>query len=163
MFAFDGYFLAVKDSLLSLFSCRSVSKKTGIVCFINRAIDKNMKCKRHPNGCGDFIAQGTPVIVDATECELVQGCIYYIAVRVLGHIEDKKGEWQPHKMCKIGYLKCLYNQVHLFAHRVGFISKIELPEEDNETYLARNVCEGIARIRFTDTGLLTYAEFKKEE
>ena len=131
----------------------------GIVCFVSHPIDKNMKCSKHPDGCGHALSVGNIVVVDATECELVQGCIYYIAVRVVYDGNDDKGAVEPYKGCKIGYLKCLFNQVHLFAHRVAIVTSIELPDE-TETYTASNVCGGTATIKFIDHGLLNYKEQK---
>ena len=112
-----------------------------------------MKCDQHKNGCGRTLKTCMTVVVDATECELVEGKIYYIAARVV--TDDAR------KSCKIGIVKCLFDQVHLFAHRVGIVTEIHCPDKNQSTtkrpaYIARNKCFGTATLKFIDGGLLQF-------
>lgn len=131
-----------------------------LISFVANPIDENMKCAAHPTGCGKQLEVGDTVIVDATECQLVQGKVYYIAARKI----NDDGQ----RSCKIGYVKCLFNQVHLFAHRVGVITSIEWPDPPalpggRTVYLAKNHCNGTAKLVFTDTGRLGYKQEEVEE
>jgi hypothetical protein len=56
------------------------------------------------------------IVVDASECELVNRRIYCIAARCVNR--------DRHKSCKVGYVKALFNQEHLVGHRVGIVPKI---------------------------------------
>ena len=104
-----------------------------------------MTCAEHTDGCGLGLQMGELIVVDATECELAQGKVYYIAARRVTS-EAKRG-------CKVGYVKCLFNQVKYFAHRVGLVTAIEEPDEKKDSYHARNKCDGIATLTFVDAGM----------
>ena len=48
----------------------------GVVCYISRPLDSNMKCQDHPNGCGFHLQLGDVLFVDGSEMELVKGSIF---------------------------------------------------------------------------------------
>jgi hypothetical protein len=64
------------------------------------------------------------------------------------------------KGCKVGIVKCLFDQVPLFAHRIGYVTKVHHPDEkqENRTIHARNKCHGIAQIVFADTGKIKFQQ-----
>ena len=134
------------------------------VCFIDKPVDENMQCTLHNDEspvyrhCGAVVRMGMPILIDATECELVDGYVYYIAARLIT-TSGRKG-------CKVGIVKCLFNQVHLFAHRVGYVTKILHPEENAEktrTIHARNKCHGLARIVFADNGKTKFNQVESND
>lgn len=125
------------------------------VSYIDKAVDNNMTCSLHDN-CGKVVTMGMPILVDATECELVEGHVYYIAARVL----NRNGT----KACKVGIVKCLIDQVHYFAHRVGYVTEIQHPVNmgDNLSIFMRNKCVGVAKIVFSDTGRTKHEPVEKD-
>lgn len=87
----------------------------GVVCYISRPLDSNMKCQDHPNGCGFHLQLGDVLFVDGSEMELVKGSIIYMSVRKLDH--------QGVRTCKVGIMKAIPGQINLFCNRVGIVSK----------------------------------------
>ena len=85
------------------------------VCYINKPLDTNMKCKEHKEGCGAYLQVGNLCYIDGSECTFVEGH-YLISVRLLNHLGLRT--------CKVGYAKVLCNQVHLLCNRVGVVSSI---------------------------------------
>jgi hypothetical protein len=85
-----------------------------------------------------------PILVDATECKLVDGYMYYMSARLVT-TKGKKGR-------KVGIVKCLFDQ--------GYVTKIHHPDEkqENRTIHARNKCHGIAQIVFADTGNIKFQQ-----
>jgi hypothetical protein len=89
--------------------------KCAYVSFIDKPVDENMQCTLHNENnplhkhWGAILRKGMSILVDATECELVDGYVYYMAARVLT-TTGRKG-------CKVGIVKCLFDQVEYFAHR----------------------------------------------
>ena len=120
------------------------------VCFLKNPIDENMTCADHINGCGFGVEEGSLVVVDASECELVHGRIWYIAARTV----TKEGQ----KSCKVGYVKCLFNQVHLVAHRVGIVIEIKHGKQYKitDTLNFKDVCQSVAKIKFVDGGMMQH-------
>ena len=133
---------------------------SALVSFIDKPVDENMTCPLHHKEssdihkhCGSIVGYGMPILVDATECELVDGYVYYIAARVL-LTNGRKG-------CKVGIVKCLLDQVKYFAHRIDYyVTQIHHPDkvQDNRTIHARNKCHGIAKIVFPDTGKVKFKQ-----
>ena len=124
------------------------------ICYLDKPFDTNMCCDKHTDGCGKSLVMGTPVVCDATECELIEGKIYYIAARTV-RIVDEDGERESRKGCKVGVVKCLFNQLHLFAHRVGLVVRIMKQDtEKSKTQYMRNHCCSVAEITFIDGGSL---------
>jgi hypothetical protein len=66
------------------------------VSFIDKPVDENMICPLHNKDseihkhCGSIVDKGMPILVDATECELVDGYVYYMAARLVT-TKGKKG------------------------------------------------------------------------
>ena len=85
------------------------------VCYINKPLDTNMKCKEHKEGCGAYLQVGNLCYIDGSECTFVEGH-YLISVRLLNHLGLRT--------CKVGYAKVLCNQVHLLCNHVGVVSSI---------------------------------------
>ena len=105
---------------------------------------------RSINGCGFGVEEGSLVVVDASECELVHGRIWYIAARTV----TKEGQ----KSCKVGYVKCLFNQVHLVAYRVGIVTEIKHGKQYKitDTLNFKDVCQSVAKIKFVDGGMMQH-------
>ena len=124
------------------------------ICYVDKPLDDNMMCEAHPDGCGKALEVHDIVVCDASECELVEGKIYYIAARMVVTIEDN-GKVDTRKGCKVGIIKCLFNQLHLFAHRVGLVVSIERQDEVKTlTQNMRNHCCTVAKLSFLDGGSL---------
>ena len=121
--------------------------RSSVINYIHDPFDSNMKCTKHPNGCGrEMLHKGTVVVCDARECEYIRGGVYYVAARCV----DRKGN----RTCKVGVFKCLFNQLNIIAHRVGIVVDThEERENKNTTGYARDHCHGVASIKFIDGGL----------
>lgn len=85
------------------------------VCFLHKPPDETCKCAKHPQGCGTTVAPGSTVFIDASHCIFQEG-IWLVSVRLLNKV--------GHRTCKIGYLKVLLNQIHLFGNRIGVINEV---------------------------------------
>ena len=119
------------------------------VCFLDKPIDNNMTCSNHSSGCGKSVVRGDLIVCDASECELVEGKVYYIAARRVKVSEKREVE----KECKVGIVKCLFNQLNLFAHRVGVVVDIQKKEEvETTTQYMKNKCHSVAEVKFLDGG-----------
>ena len=70
----------------------------------------------HRIGCGRFLQIKDIVKVDAMDCFNWKGVMWLVPVRK--YDEELAGYW-----CIVGYVKCLIDQLHLFANRVGIIVK----------------------------------------
>ena len=75
-----------------------------------------MFCPNHKNGCGQSLKIGDVLLVDGSEMELVHGSTIYIAVYKLDDV--------GHRTCKVGILKAIPGQIHLFCNRVGRVSRL---------------------------------------
>eukprot|EP00956_Cyclotella_meneghiniana_P036904 scaffold132185_cov61-Cyclotella_meneghiniana.AAC.1 len=116
------------------------------VLFISQPQDENMKCNRHPGGCGWDLAENDICRVDAGECQLIKGRIWNVAVRAL-YDADEKGNIQLG--CKVGIVRVLYNQLHLVANRTGTITMLcHGPNKKSSTINLQNMCGGTARLVF---------------
>ena len=120
---------------------------SSMINYIHDPFDSNIKCEKHPNGCGrELLKRGTVVVCDARECEYIRGGVYYVAARCV----DCKGN----KTCKVGVFKCLFNQLNIIAHRVGMVVATQEERENKNTNgYARDHCHGVAEIQFIDGGL----------
>lgn len=116
------------------------------VLFINKPIDDNMRCEHHPNGCGFDLKHGENCIVDAGECQLVMGRVWNVAVRA--RVVGKDGLRMD---CKVGIVRCRFDQLHLIGNRSGIITKMEPSNHGKTTTQSlRSTCHGYAVLTFTD-------------
>ena len=116
------------------------------VLFIHKPIDDNMRCQLHPKGCGSDLQLGENCIVDAGECQLVMGRVWNVAVRA--RVAGKDGLRMD---CKVGIVRCRYDQLHLIGNRSGIITKIEPSNHGKTTTQSiRSICHGYAVLTFTD-------------
>lgn len=107
----------------SIFQCntkmftqvRSVTH--GAILFISEPPDDNARCSQHPDGCGKSLRVNDLVMVDGTEMEFVCGDVVHFAVRRLNHCGVRG--------CKVGIMRALPGQCHLFGNRVGVVSEIQ--------------------------------------
>jgi hypothetical protein len=89
----------------------------GIILFISDPPDDNAKCQKHPNGCGLSLKVSDIVMVDGSEMEMINGEVVHFAVRVLNHLGVRQ--------CKVGLMRALPGQTHLFGNRDGVVSEIQ--------------------------------------
>jgi hypothetical protein len=85
------------------------------------------RCSDHPRGCARRLLKvGEIVKVDATECYLIQGLVWLVAV----HIYDRTtNEFK----CTVGWVKCLYNQLHLVGNCIAMIKVVNSTMTINTT------------------------------
>jgi hypothetical protein len=50
------------------------------VCLIDKPVDNNMSCILH-NNCGTIVRKDVPILVDATECKLVEGYVRLVYLK----------------------------------------------------------------------------------
>ena len=99
-------------------------------------------CPRsHDVGCGNYLEVGDIVKVDAMDCILLNAMIWAVGVRKY----DNKGGFG----CKVGYMKCLVDQLNLFGNRIGrVVSKnADIPmystQKNDEAVWMGKSCHGI--------------------
>ena len=70
--------------------------------------------------------------------------------------------------CNVGYIKCLANQLHIFANRIGYVKTINADEENYETqknklavWMGRS-CHGVCEVWFLD-GILHTSPYRLVE
>jgi hypothetical protein len=82
-------------------------------------------------------------------CYLIQGLYWLVAVR---HYDRTSGEYR----CKIGWMKCLYNQLHLIGNRIAIIKSVRYDDYKYHTQLDQKAtwmgksCMGMAEAWFLD-------------
>ena len=89
----------------------------GLILFISEPPDDNARCEEHPNGCGLSLNVSDIVMVDGSEMEMINGEVVNFAVRKLNHLGVRQ--------CKVGLMRALPGQTHLFGNRVGVVSEIK--------------------------------------
>lgn len=70
----------------------------------------------HDDGCGKHLRPGNLVFIDAGDSEFVKGMIWFIGVYLLDEYL-RKG-------CKVGIMKALPFQMHLYGNRVASVSQV---------------------------------------
>ena len=112
-------------------------------------------------GCGRFLKLNDIVKIDAMDCFLIRGVIWAVSVKKLNPDDGKLG-------CNVGYIKCLANQLHIFANRIGYVKTINADEENYETqknklavWMGRS-CHGACEVWFLD-GILHTSPYRLVE
>ena len=118
-------------------------------------------CPRsHRVGCGNYLKVGDSVKVDAMDCILLNAMIWAVGVRKY----DNKGGFG----CKVGYMKCLVDQLNLFGNRIGrVVSKnADIPmystQKNDEAVWMGKSCHGMAEVWFLD-GIAVYEKQQIDE
>jgi hypothetical protein len=124
--------------------------KTGVY---NRVSIKNTaypQCSDHPRGCARRLLKiGEIVKVDATECYLIQGLVWLVSV---GIYDRTTNEFK----CTVGWVKCLYNQLHLVGNRIAMIKVVKHDDYKYHTQINQKAtwmgkyCMGAAEAWFLD-------------
>jgi hypothetical protein len=92
---------------------------------------------------------GAIVKVDATECYLIQGLVWLVAVR---SYDRTTNEFK----CTVGWVKCLYNQLHLVGNRIAMIKAVTHDDYKYHTQISNKAtwmgkcCMGAAEAWFLD-------------
>ena len=108
------------------------------------------KCSDHPKGCARRLLKvGAIVKVDATECYLIQGLVWLVALR---SYDRTTNEFK----CTVGWVKCLYNQLHLVGNRIAMIKAVTHDDYKYHTQISNKAtwmgkcCMGAAEAWFLD-------------
>lgn len=102
--------------------------------FLQEPVHTNMCCDKHTgpnNHCAVHLAIGDVVFVDGSEATFHRGQ-WMLAVRKLD-LFGRRG-------CKVGFVKCLCDQLYLVCNRVGRITKFQLQCSKDE--IATLSCQG---------------------
>jgi hypothetical protein len=109
------------------------------------------QCSDHPHGCARRLLKvGEIVKVDATECYLIQGLFWLVSVRII--YDRTTNEFK----CTVGWVKCLYNQLHLVGNRIAIIKVVKNDDYKYHTQLNQKAtwmgksCIGAAEAWFLD-------------
>jgi hypothetical protein len=102
----------------------------------------------HRIGCGRFLEIKDIVKVDAMDCFNWKGVMWLVPVR---KYDEKSASYR----CIVGYVKCLIDQLHLFANRVGIVKSINADEWRHESQKHPNAVwmgkeHGVAEVWFLD-------------
>jgi hypothetical protein len=118
-----------------------------LICFTNIPYRPEMRCKKHPYGCGSSLKVGDLVRVHAVEkCHLIKGTAWFIPVFTIS----------PSGMlgCCVGMAKTLPTQAHIVANRTALVSKLcdmeERTEANKKSQSLPLLC-AYAEAKFVDT------------
>jgi hypothetical protein len=118
-----------------------------LICFTNIPYRPEMRCKKHPYGCGFSLKVGDLVRIHAVEkCHLIKGTAWFIPVFTIN----------PSGMlgCCVGMAKTLPTQAHIVANRTAIVSKLcdmEERTEDNKKSQSLPLLCAYAEAKFVDT------------
>jgi hypothetical protein len=119
-----------------------------LLCFTNIPYRPEMRCKKHPYGCGSSsLKVGDLVRVHAVEkCHLIKGTAWFIPVFTIS-LSGMLG-------CCVGMAKTLPTQAHIVANRTALVSKLcdmeERTEANKKSQSLPLLC-AYAEAKFVDT------------
>jgi hypothetical protein len=94
---------------------KSVTK--ALICFTNIPHRREMRCSKHPYGCGLSLKVGSLVRVNGMEkCRFIKGMAWYFPVWTV--------DSEAHLECCVGIVKTLTTQGHLVANRTAIATQL---------------------------------------
>jgi hypothetical protein len=94
---------------------KSVTKT--LICFTNLPHRREMRCSKHPYGCGLSLKDGSLVRVNGMEkCRFIKGMAWYFPVWTV--------DSEAHLECCVGIVKTLPTQGHLVANRTAIVTQL---------------------------------------
>jgi hypothetical protein len=88
-----------------------------LICFTNIPHRREMRCSKHPYGCGLSLKVGSLVRVNGMEkCRFVKGMAWYFPVWTV--------DSEAHLECCVGIVKTLPTQGHLVANRTAIVTQL---------------------------------------
>jgi hypothetical protein len=120
---------------------------TGIVCGLTHVQDRVLcgKAGHKKKPCGADLRVNEVVFVNGRDCTLVNHHIYYLGVN--------RVEMGEVKACRVGVLKCLFNQVQYFANRMAQVTLVYGKGRGEKGDAWVGLVGGAAEISFLDRGL----------
>ena len=116
-----------------------------VICFLDLPITDKMKCKAHPNGCGQDLQEGDIIkVCGEVNTKLVAGKVWYFLARRMNGTKHH---------CYVGVVKVLVTQAHLVANRYARVVEKHDKEEVDKTNRTKNLkilCQH-ADIEFVDS------------
>ena len=104
-------------------------------------------CDKHKDGCGNYLKIGDVVKINASECTMISNFIWAVPVH----------KWTGACFgCHVGYIKCLFDQLHLYGNRIAIIKSKNQDDCNYATQKNPNAvwpgkcCHGVAEAWFLD-------------
>ena len=123
-------------------------------------------CAKHPGGCGLYLREGMVVKVDASQCILVNHCIWCVPVKVWSGLGFG---------CTVGFAKIFFDNLDMIGNRLAIVTRINFDDHmyssqkhEDSVWIGKQ-CHGVVEAYFLDgvhggcTGELLYSVVQKEE